>query len=120
MGFMSSSELKLYLLVVGVAALIAFSITLVIMLPGYLDFVKHDKQSAVQKKSRTAVEYGDFLVPGEYSRITGGKLYSYYDSKNRWGKDEIGKYWVDPEKMILKYLDMKNSSAIEDMLEKYE
>ena len=120
MGFMSSSELKIYLLVVGAAAVIAFSITLVVMLPGYLDSVKHDKQSAVQQKSRTAVEYGDFLVPGEYSRITGGRLYSYYDSKNSWGKDEIGRYWADPEKMILKYLDRKNSSVIEDMLDKYE
>ncbi len=120
MGFMSSSELKIYLLVVGAAAVIAFSVTLIVMLPGYRDSVKRDKQSAAQKKSRTAVEYGDFLVPGEYAKITGGRLYSYYDYKNRWGKEEVDKYWADPEKMILKYLDRRNSSAIEDMLDKYE
>ncbi len=121
MSFLSSRGWKIYLALVGLGTVIAVFITVLVLLPGYL---QHKRTAASLPSGYQGMKESDRLagykIPEEYSKLLSEQWKQYYALKGTWGKEDISKYWVDPEKMALQFLQGENSTIIEKLLDTYD
>lgn len=120
MEFFKSAGFKIYLLIVGAVAVIAFGITAAVLLPGYLDHQRNLKLVENSAKEETVDISGELLIPEKYTALLDPQWKSFYSLKYRIKDPESSEYWVDPSAMMLKYLEKKNTAMIHDILKKYE
>lgn len=119
MAFITTRELKIYLVIVGLVAVLAVFITLLILLPGYFQHNKIEKTDGVMEADYSDV-LSEFRVPGPYSKLLNEDWKRFYIPEGEWPEEKVKEYWINPENMILEYLDEKNTELIEDILGKYE
>ncbi len=109
----------MYFIIVGLVAAIAVSITVIIMLPGYLTQKRADKVS-VQKKIKKIDLLSAYKIPEEYSTLIHEQWKHFYVPVKKWKDEDIAKYWIDPNVMALQFLEKKNNTLVENILNKYD
>lgn len=113
MEWISGRELKIYLLVVGIAAFIALFITLIVMLPGYIRYNKSRTQTNLTVENR--IDMSRFIIPESYMQFREDSWQPFRPDKERWTSSEIEPYWQDPKTLILEYLEKQNEKLIDDL-----
>ena len=119
MKFLSSRQWKMYFIFVGLIAVIAVFITVIVLLPGYLAHEKANKNAA-QKKIIKKNLLSAYKIPKEYSTLITEQWKHFYVPERKWKNEDIVKYWVDPKLMALKFLERKNETLVENILDKYD
>ncbi len=120
MKFLNARGWKLYFLFVGIAALAAFFVTALILLPGYLQYKKTSRtagQKGIQQEAGILLKY---KIPGSYSKLLNEHWKHYYVPKEKWTNKDVEKYWINPKTMAVEYLKEKNQKMIEDIVAKYD
>ncbi len=110
---LSSRELKIYLLVVGVIALAALLITLVVMLPGYIRYNR--RQAEADKIVEKQIDMSRFIIPESYMKFRDANWIPFRPDKDHWVSIDTGPYWQDPEILILEYLEKQNENLINEL-----
>lgn len=110
---LSSRELKIYLLVVGIIGLAALFITLVVMLPGYIRYNR--SQTEADKIVEKQIDMSRFIIPESYMKFRDENWIPFRPDKERWTSIDTGPYWQDPEKLILEYLEIQNEKLIDEL-----
>jgi hypothetical protein len=115
MPWISSRELKIYLLVVGIVTFVALFITIVVMLPGYIRYSRSIKDSGhiVEKQ----IDKSRFIIPESYMKFRDENWIPFRPDKERWTSIDTGPYWEDPEILILEYLEKQNENLINELFE---
>ncbi|MCF6335506.1 MAG: hypothetical protein L3J12_07170 [Spirochaetales bacterium] len=113
MVWISSKELKIYLIVVACVTLTALFITLIIFLPSYIQYGKMEKQSI--DLSVKKADISEYLFPESFKHLWEDKWIPFRSDRDRWTREEIEKYWQDPEEAILNYLENENEKLIYEL-----
>ena len=115
MAWMSGREIKIYILVVGSVTLVALSITLAVMLPGYIRYNKNKVQSTLTIQDK--IDMSRFIIPESYMKLRDPGWIPFRADKGRWTSADIEPFWQDPEILILEYLEVQNESLINELYE---
>ena len=113
MAWMSSREIKIYLLVVGGITLVALLITLAVMLPGYIRYTRIKAQSALTVENK--IDMSQFIIPESYKQLRDSSWIPFRSDKERWTSVDIEPFWQDPETLILEYLEQQNEDLINEL-----
>ena len=113
MEFLSPGQLKIYLFIVGAVTLLALLITLVVMVPGYLQ--NNRAATVAEKLMEVETDMTRFIIPESYKHLREDRWMPFRAQRNRWSWEEIEPYWQDPEKLILKYLEGRNEDLIDEI-----
>ena len=113
MPWISSRELKIYLLVVGVVTLVALFITLVVMLPGYIRYSRSKIET--DHIAEKQIDMSRFIIPESYMKLRDENWIPFRPDKDRWTSNDTGPYWQDPEQLILEYLEKQNEKLIDEL-----
>ena len=113
MAWIERKELKIYLIAVGAAAVLAFLITTAVLLPGYLKYTRLKKaETAIP---RVEVDPSRLLVPEKYKSLRSDSWAPYRQKKDRWTTEEGDEFWKDPETLILRHLGEQNEKLVNDL-----
>ncbi len=113
MTWISSRELKIYLIVVGVLTLVSLLITLIFLLPGYIRYNRTMVQSdQVMEKT---IDISKFMIPDSYTKLYENSWDHFLSDKEKWSWSDIEPYWQDPKELILDYLEEQNEKIINDI-----
>ncbi len=113
MAWMSSRGMKIYLLAVGAVTLLAFFVTLGVMLPGYIKYRKSRVSSTLASTKK--IDMSRFFIPESYKHLRDESWQPFRPDKKLWTSDDIKPYWQDPEVLILEYLEKQNENLINDL-----
>lgn len=113
MAWMSSREIKIYLLVVGGITLVALLITLAVMLPAYIRYNKSKVQSTVTDSKK--IDMSRFVIPESYKQLRDSDWIPFRPDKERWASVDIEPFWVDPEILIIEYLEKQNEKLVNEL-----
>ncbi|MDA3941665.1 MAG: hypothetical protein PF693_20540 [Spirochaetia bacterium] len=113
MTWLSSRELKIYLLIVGALSLIALLITLIALLPGYIRYNK--SVSDTDLVLDTTIDMSKFIVPDSYKQFHEITWSHLLPDREKWSWEDIEPYWQNPKELILEYLEEQNESVIDDI-----
>ncbi len=110
---LSASELKVYLLIVGVIAVLALAVTVIVFLPGYIRY--NNSKLMDEKPVIDSIDMSLFKIPESYKHLREDKFVPFLPDKDRWSKEDIDPYWKNPEQLVLKYLDKQNENYINEL-----
>ena len=114
MGWIGSREFKIYLVVVGAVAFLALSVTIGVMLPGYIRYTKTQKDQTTVE-SHSSVDIAEFIIPESYKKAWDYSVIPFREDRDHWTEEDISEFWQDPKGPILEYLEKENENLINEM-----
>jgi len=113
MSWLSSRELKIYLLVVGSITVLALLIVLIVLLPGYISYNKSITQSNLIPDNK--IDMSKFIIPESYKKLWDNSWAHFWVDKEQWSLSDVEPYWNDPKTIILQYLEEQNEKLVNDI-----
>lgn len=64
-----------------------------------------------------SIMVSEFLIPEDYSVENESEWFFYREPLQRWTKDQLERYWVDPRDIGIELLQETNDKLIEELME---
>jgi len=110
---LSVNELKIYLLVVGGLTVLALTITVIVLLPGYISYNK--VKISDDQPAEVPIDMSLFKIPESYKQLRENEFVPFLPDKDNWSEEDVAPYWKDPKQLILEYLDKQNENYINEI-----
>ncbi len=115
---MIGREVKIFLIIAIVGAVVGAGIVVAVMLPQQIA-VREEKEAQEAKKARRAMEVDltDLMVPDAFQEIWRTSWYPYRPRMERWTEEQAERFWIEPQEVGIDYLAHKNEMLIQGLLE---
>lgn len=130
MALLTAKELKYYLIGVGFVTILALFVTvLIILLSGGGDSAPSDASGERAPADGSAVSAAEEMfsydakvvsrmrVPEPYKALFSPEWKSFRPVQEKWSRDQIAPYWIDPKKIVKKELEKESREAVSGFLE---
>jgi hypothetical protein len=116
MRIVSSQELKIIGLVVAAATVLAILITVVVRL-GSGSRKAPVAENPTTTQTQDSIMVSEFLIPEDYSVDSESDWFFSREPLQRWTRDQIERYWIDPRDIGIELLQETNDTLIEQLME---
>jgi hypothetical protein len=134
MAFLTTRELKFYLIGVGLLTLIALFVTVLIILIGGGEAQEQGSAESGTEITDDGTAGGEpsavdeifapgertvsrMKVPEEYRRLFEPSWKSFRHIHDTWSREQIDRYWIDPREIVEQQVKKESEKAVESFLE---
>jgi len=115
---MIGREVKIFLIIAIVGAVVGAGIVVAVMLPRQIA-AREEREAQEAKRTRREMEVDltDLMVPYAFQEIWRTSWYPYRPRMERWTEEQAERFWIEPEEVGIDYLAHKNKMLIQGLLE---